>query len=592
MTLKRQLIQIVEWDIERCSLTYGNSPCTAVLGTDGVRKCYNTFKTCQDTANFATSTETLRFAMNVDGLPRDERIYPCMSAPVTTNPSRINLGGVSDRSGPLGKRARVSIKLQDFTDSDIWFDRYQSERVDGTAQTDEGGYNPKDRGTFFAKLRRRFPYYVGRKIRVLEGEVGQTLASMRTREYVVSEWRGPDASGAVEIIAKDVLDLADNKKALCPVPSTGKLSGDIADSGTPSFDLIPSGVGSDYDASGRASIGSEVVSFTRSGDTVTITGRGLDGTEASSHSTNDLFQQAYRVDDVALADVAYDLLVNFANIDASFITLSDWQDEGNRWLAGFDLTATITKPTGVLTLFGELAQLGAFWWWDDVAQKIKMRANRPLDYNETAPQVNDDKTFIEKSLATSDMDDERLTRVLFWHGQLDVSKSATDGNNYRRVSVSIAPGAESADEYDQIQVLEIFSRWLGDGQDSIANAVSGRLLERYKETPQELTFSFDVKDAANLEPASPVEVTTRLIQDDTGNSLPFEMQITSIEEAVPGHRLKATAQTYQYSGNYGFITENSRPDYGASSDAQKEVGTYIVDATEVFADGRAAYIIF
>ena len=396
MTLKRQLIQIVEWDIERCSLTYGNSPCTAVLGTDGVRKCYNCFANCQDTANFTTSTETLRFAMNVDGLPRDERIYPCMSAPVSTNPAMINLGGVSDRSGPLGKRARVTIRLQDFKDSDIWFDRYQSERVDGTAQTDEGGYNPLNRGTFFGKLRRRFPYYVGRKIRVLEGEAGQSLASMRTREYVVSEWRGPDASGAVEIVAKDVLDLADNKKAICPIPSIGKLPEDIEGTGTPSFDLTPSGAGSDYDASGRASIGSEVVSFTRSGDTITITGRGLDGTDASTHNEGDLFQQAYRVDGTALADVAYDLLVNYANIDASFITLSDWQDEGARWLGGFDLTATITKPTGVLKLFGELAQLGAFWWWDDVVQKIKMRANRPLDYNETAPQISDDKTFIEK----------------------------------------------------------------------------------------------------------------------------------------------------------------------------------------------------
>lgn len=592
MTLKRELIQIVEWDIERCSLTYGSSPCTAVLGTDGVRKCYNTFKTCQDTANFATSTETLRFAMNVDGLPRDERIYPCMSAPVSTNPAKINLGGVSDRSGPLGKRARVTISLQDFTDSDIWFDRYQSERVDGTAQTDEGGYNPKDRGTFFGKLRRRFPYYAGRKIRVLEGEVGQALSAMRTREYVVSEWRGPDASGKVEIIAKDILELADNKKALCPAPSKGKIPEDIAETGNVSFTLTPSGVGSEYDSSGRASIGSEVVSFTRSGDVITLTGRALDGTDAASHSSGDLFQQAYRTENTALADVANDILTNFANVDASFIPLSDWQSEGTQWLAGFNLTTTITKPTGVAQLFGEIAQLGAFWWWDDVDQEIKMRANRPLSYGETVPKATDDKHIIEKTASAKDLDDERISRVLLWHGQLDVSKSSTDGNNFRRVSVSIDAGAESSDQYNQIQVVEIYSRWLGDGQDSIANAVSARLLGRYNETPQEITFSFDVKDAANILPASPIEVTSRLIQDDTGNSLPFEMQVTSVEEVVPGQRLKATAQTYQYSGNYGFITENSRPDYGSSTDEQKQLGTYIVDATEVFADGRTAYIIF
>jgi len=302
---------------------------------------------------------------------------------------------VSDKTGPLGKRARVTVRLQDFADSDIWFDRYQSERVDGTAQTDEGGYNPGKRGTFFAKLRRRFPYYVGRSLRVLEGEVGQSLASMRTRSYVISEWRGPDAAGNVTIIAKDILDLADDKKALAPLTSTGKIDADIEVSELSVFDLEPAGVGVDYPASGRASIGSEVVTFTRSTDTITLTGRALDGTADAAHSIGDLFQQAFRVDGVAIADVVYDLLVNFAGIDAAFITLADWQLEGERWLAGFDLTSTITKPTGITSLIGEISQLGVMFWWDDVNQKIRMRANRPLDIGETAPSLSDSKTFIE-----------------------------------------------------------------------------------------------------------------------------------------------------------------------------------------------------
>lgn len=55
--LNRELTQIVEMDIDRCLLTYGSSPCTAVLGTSGVRKCYNTFTTCQDKPNFTPSLE-------------------------------------------------------------------------------------------------------------------------------------------------------------------------------------------------------------------------------------------------------------------------------------------------------------------------------------------------------------------------------------------------------------------------------------------------------------------------------------------------------------------------------------------------------
>ena len=359
------------------------------------------------------------------------------------------------------------------------------------------------------------------------------------------------------------------------------------------FDLIPAGIGADYDASGRASIGSEIVSFTRSGDTITLTGRGLDGTEAASHSADDLFQQAFRAEGRTVAQVARDLLRDFAGIDSGFIPFSDWADEADRWLSGFDLTATIAKPTGVTKLIGELAQLGVIWWWDNENQEIKMRANRPLDLGETAPALSDEKTFIEGATDNRDLHEERVSRVLFWHGIIDSTGSVTDGENFRRVSVAVDTAAESDTEYAQTQVYEIFSRWLGDGNDSVANAVASRLLNRYRDTPREISFTYDAKDASNVVVASPVTVTSRLLVDDTGNSLPTEMQVTSVEEVVAGHRLKATAQDYQFSGRYGFVTENTRSDYASATDEEKLKGTYIVDETSLtFGDGTGPYLMF
>lgn len=573
--------------------TISGTGCRAVLGTSGVRKCYNTFFTCQSVPDFITGTETLRFAENQAGIPRPERIYPAMNGRVSTNPTRINLSGVSDRYGPLGKRARVNVRLEDFADSDIWFDRYQSERVDGTAQTDEPGYNPMGRGTFFAKLRRRFPYYIGRPLRVLEGEVGQNLADMRTRNYIISGWNGPDAGGNVEIVAKDILDLADNKKAVCPATSTGSLAVDIGEESGITFSLEPETVGEEYQTSGRASIGNEVVSFTRTGDEITLTGRALDGTEIGTHSLGDVFQQAYRVDGANLADTLQEILQDFANIDTSYIPIADWRAEVNRWLGGLALSVTIAKPTGVTRLVGELMQLGVFMWWDDIDQEIKLRVNRPLDIGETAPAISDSNTFIERSIQTSSLDDERVSRVFFWHSQIDPTESVNDGNNFNRVRVAIDPSAEGPNEYDQTQNLEIFMRWLGDGNESYAAAISSRLLNRYRDTPQQITFSYDAKDANRIVLGQPNEVTTRLIADETGASRPQQMQVTSIEEVVPNHVLKATAQTYELDGRYGFITENSRPDYSASTDAQRLLGTYIVDETTlVFPDGTGPYIMF
>ena len=162
------------------------------------------------------------------------------------------------------------------------------------------------------------------------------------------------------------------------------------------------------------------------------------------------------------------------------------------------------------------------------------------------------------------------------------------------MSVAIDGEAESKLEYDQTQSYEIFSRWLGEGGSyAVAEPVVNRLLNRYRDTPRQFTFEFDAKDEASVVVASPVTVQSRLIQDETGNALPTQMQVTSVEEAVGGHRFKAKAQDYQFDGRYGFIAENSRPDYDASTDTQKTKGTYFVDENTLqFSDGTGPYLFF
>jgi hypothetical protein len=76
MSTERQTF--VEIDLPVCGLTYGQSPCTAAIGSTagsfGVnansdRKCYNTRATCQDLANYDEEDRILRLAeatLNLD----------------------------------------------------------------------------------------------------------------------------------------------------------------------------------------------------------------------------------------------------------------------------------------------------------------------------------------------------------------------------------------------------------------------------------------------------------------------------------------------------------------------------------------------
>ncbi|NBT33525.1 MAG: hypothetical protein EBT13_16945, partial [Rhodobacteraceae bacterium] len=71
MTLGREPLTVVEIDLPLCARTYGTAPCTAALSAETPNKCFNTRKTCQDTANYlGTSTQTLRFAKNQTGIPK------------------------------------------------------------------------------------------------------------------------------------------------------------------------------------------------------------------------------------------------------------------------------------------------------------------------------------------------------------------------------------------------------------------------------------------------------------------------------------------------------------------------------------------
>lgn len=581
MSLERAPLQIVELDVDQCTLTYGTSPCTA-SGSAGA-ECFNMFKHCQDPANFDKGTLTLRFSKNQRTGITGQIIFPALQS-VSTNPTRIALSSVDKNLGALGKRARITVTFKDFRWTDQVTDPYVATR----------SYDPATQGTFFGRLRTRFPYYVGRALRVKNGYVGDDPATMRTRNYIITEWKGPDANGNVTVTAQDPLKLADEEFAQCPAASNGKLAADIAGDYLSTVDLTPAGVGSEYAASGRIAIGSEVMTFTRAGDTLTITARGLDGTDAQSHSEGDTAQQCYRAENALIEDVVRELLRDFAGIPTGQLPYADWATELNTWLSTVRLTRTIPKPVAVRTLLQEILNFGIVMWWDEIDQEVKVKANRPPGYDETFATFNDDANHIEKTINREDLDDQRLSQVWMYHGQLDAADSPTNSENYKRLSIATDLEAEGADEYDQSRALTIYQPWLGeDGNEQFAGIVTKRLLNRYRDTPVRFTFHADVKDIASLTPAALAEVTTRLIQDEFGADAPTEMQITGVEELPDQQRVKATAETYQFKGRYGFIMANSATtDYDLATAQEKAKGIYLSDGTNNFADGTPPYVMF
>lgn len=577
-TVGREPIQIIEIDQPFCNLTYGSAPCTAALGVTGERKCYNTRATCQDLDNIDLGTQTLKFVKPRSNAPKDEYLIPSLVG-VRTSPTVINAGGGGKNKGPLGVRATMSATFADHPHSDLLVDKYLADR----------SFNPLERGTFWGKWLARNPFYQNKQIRVLDGYVGQSLASMQSRTYLIESVNGPDSSGRVSIVSKDILTLADNDKAQAPAGSFGELIVDIND--TITTIRITGAAASEYPAPGLVRINDEVISYsgvsTIDPTEINLTGcfRAQENTTADSHSSEDRVQFCIQYTAEPVVDVVYDLLVNYAGIDASFIPKTDWDTEGNKWLSQFNVSVTLTEPLGVNKLLAELTEQALFYiWWDERDQEIKLQAVRPITAEK---QINDSNGIIADSVSVKPQPKDRITQAwVFWDIK-DPTQDVQKDASYSKLRISADLDLETADAYGESKIRKVYARWINSEAQAIN--LASRLLSRYKQTPRMMVLALDAKDRA-LWTGDVAEVEHRGVVDDTGAIIPQNWQVISADEADSGHLIRYTLQDFEYlDERVAFWMENAAPVFTLATDDQKAFGMWWSDTNGEMSDGSDGY---
>lgn len=562
--MTREPVTLVEIERDVCTLSFGVAPCTAA-GTP----CYNTWRTCQDRNNFAPGVQVLRFAKPRADLPLAWAAIPSVAS-TSSSPTELNVGDVDASSGPLGKRAQASIVFQDHPTSDTQLDPYVAQRSG----------NPFERGTFWTKLKARWPTPNGRRIRVIDGYLGQDPEDMIRREYLIDRIDGPDSRGRVTVRAVDPLRILDDKTSQAPLLSRGELASSLGSGSGPQTVIVAGDLVSEYPASGTLRIGSELMTYTaRSlvGTNTNFTGvtRGTDGTSTASHEVESRVQTCIRYTDVNAWEVARSLIEVYAPSAFPFIDLTQWAAEAATWLDGFIVSAVISEPTGLNQLLAELCRDAQFFiWWDERQQKILLRAVRPPI--ETPVSWNEDANIIAGSQSLQQRPDERISQIWYYYQPRDLSKSVTDEANYRKVRIRIDADSESPREYQESAVTKIFSRWVRT--DAIVTAITTRLINRYRDVPFFLTISLDAKDR-NVWTADVVDVSTRLITNADGLPANVRYQVISAEETSPGSVVKYVLQNFgSVAQRGGFWMASDAPDYEDATDEEKADGGWWADA--------------
>lgn len=504
-------VAIIEIDIPYCDLTYGVAPCMAAIGVTGTRKCYNTIRTCQYRAAFTANPKTLRFCA-----PSENVNFFKNGAPVVVIPSVSSIAvtpAVLHPGVDIGQRESVRVVFADHPHSDAGLDKYLFERT----------FNPFDQGTFWGKLRARNPSLEGYAFRLLRGQYGQDLSQMTTYTYVIDSIIGQ--ADSLTLVAKDVLILADQKKAQAPRISNGVLAFGLAAAGT-EITLSPAGVGNaEYPVTGKISIGGkEICDFTRSSDVMTLT-RAQNGTEAEEHDPDDIVQLVLVYAAAQPADIIADLLINYTpGINASWINTAEWDIEVDQYI-GRLYSGVIAEPTSVIELLNELIeQVGLAFWWDAIHLQLRLQSLRPVAA--TARLYSDDHV-IESTFKVVEQPQRRVSEVWTYYGQRNPLEALDEANNYKAAIASIDPNA--AMDYPQSAIKKIFSRWISGNNRPAASRLNAMLLSRYRDPPRML--SFELFESIEEVPAlgGALRVINTVLQDDTGETLAIPAQVTSLE---------------------------------------------------------------
>lgn len=521
--MSKKLLTFVEVDLDYCSLRYGVGACPATItgpNPTGDHKCFNSLATCQVREAFQNAPVTLRFAKGTAYLA--ESGVDAIAAIESENftPPTVSLGE------NLGTRASLSVTFSDFRwpDTGPGFDKYVSERA----------YNPFEQGTFWGKFRSRHPFLRGRAIRLIRGELGQSLEEMEVRHFIMESFEGPSLDGRFTIVAKDALKLADDDRAQAPKPSTGYLSADI-NAATTSINLLPVGIGNiEYPSSGKVNIGGkEICAFTRVGDVMTLT-RAQHNTVAVAHKAQDRVQLCLEFIGKSAASILNTLFVDYAAMPSGYIPLADWEDEVGAYL-GVLYGRLIAEPTGVSKLASELVQQAALSvWWDDLARLMRLRVLRSIPSDAA---LFYDENILGGSMRIKDQHEKRLSQVWVYYGQINPLTKGDEPANYRSLHVSGDLLAEA--DYGQPAVKKIYAGFIPEFGRQVARRAGDIVLGQFRNPPRLMSFRTFREIQPVPELGMGCNIMSRPLQTDTGAPDSVPAQITRITPQESGYLVEA-----------------------------------------------------
>lgn len=448
-------------------------------------------------------------------------IWRCVSgASVTTSKAK---------AGGLASRGTMSLTCTDITG-------------------DPGPIEFTDEGTLFGKLMAR-NILEGKKIishYYSIGRDGVTPFEVRTETHYVTN--ATLSAGVFTLSAKDALKDLEAFSQQFPTPGEVTLTSDI-NSSQVSFDISDA---TSFPANTYFRMGAEIFRVDSvTGNTITVDARGhtrtssIDGrilykSNSSSHDAESTLQPCRLLDGEPLADTL-EAIFNEVGLQ-DFVNYTQWNDDITQWDGDAKLWGIMSEPEDASDLIDDLLEVFLVdMWLDQTTQKAFISTNS----NWKQPEVS----FVEgtdiQNYKVTTRDNTRFSRAYILAGKTYQAEN-DDNTNYSRLISSTDVESETSDFYGSVKLKEFDPvQWIsGDS----ATRLTSRYIQRYSDTPREVTFDIEERKINGISIGSVVEIVSVDKQSPSGATLTSNdrVQILKLQPNLNGVGRKYTATALAY----------------------------------------------
>lgn len=415
-------------------------------------------------------------------------------------------------------------------------------------KSDPGPIEFTEEGTLFGKLIAR-NILEGKKIITHYYSIGRdevTPVEVRTETHYVTN--ATLSAGVFTLNAKDALKDLEAFSQQFPTPGEVTLTADIDDTQV-TFDISDA---TDFPANTYFRMGAELFRVDSViGNSITVDARGhtrtssIDGrvlykSNKESHDAESTLQPCRLLDGEPLADTL-EAIFNEVGLQ-DFVNYTQWNDDITQWDGDALLWGIMSEPEDASDLIDDLLEVFLVdMWLDQTTQKAFISTNS----NWKQPEVS----FIEgtdvQNYKVTTRDNTRFSRAYILAGKAYQADN-DDNTNYSRLISSTDVESETSDFYGSVKLKEFDPvQWIsGDS----ATRLTSRYIQRYSDTPREVTFDIEERKIQGITIGSVIEVVSIDKQSPSGATLTSNdrVQILKLQPNLNGVGRKHTATALAY----------------------------------------------